>query len=818
MKKFFIFVLFVLSSFLFAQTSGKVYTIDNNGNIQPVLLAQIRFCGKNDVAYSNYYGEYSFNPVPNIEFYILKSTKDGLVPTYTIPTPLFLVKKFGYLNTILMLPNEYAPSSGKSHLIVLTFQYDEQSNKFVLFSGATAKVYDKNNNLISGYTIKYIKMIFDQNGDPIQIQLVDSPSNDTYGYIVYNLPPSIYFVSAQKSGNIFNTRPVFTFPNSITSGTDIDGVWVAFGTGNLTGKCLDIDNEQPVSGANVSFIGLPGFSSTTSSDGNFTINNIPYPSIGILKISKSGYKNTCYPFLIDENTDAETLMVVSNEGFNKVMNDLNLQPDSTRGNFVGAIFDYYGNSIRNFEIKGLDETQQDSSLTVYYMDSNGEKFDPSLTKTSDHSFFLLPNCEVEKPVYTELALVAKSFYNYGFIFTLPDSIFINMFDFDIQKGNIEIINPGQETFKVVNSNASDVVALKFNLNETTNYENINLQTDTIIIKDIGTGDISKVSAKLVLDANKNGQYDEGEPTVNGVNSDRKFEFNPNWSIPSGSSINLLVLYSFNNATAGDEYKASIQKNSDITGWGSDSDLEVSVDGAPVLGEKITILTQGAPDISVDPSSYNFGSIKVGEESDVLTIGVLNAGTENLVINGSIQVSGDTSDYQIVSDGVSGATISSGSSKTIQVKFKPQSNGTKTIQIKIYSNDPDENPVNINLEGEGYGGLPGGGGGGGCFIATACFGNYNHPIVRVLREFRDKYLMKNRIGKSFVRWYYLHSPKYAKIIENNLFLKVVVKALLYPVYFVILLFLNGLLFPLILFVSLLGVYFFNVHLRGGQWED
>jgi len=80
---------------------------------------------------------------------------------------------------------------------------------------------------------------------------------------------------------------------------------------------------------------------------------------------------------------------------------------------------------------------------------------------------------------------------------------------------------------------------------------------------------------------------------------------------------------------------------------------------------------------------------------------------------------------------------------------------------------------------------GGGGGGGCFVATACFGNYNHPFVKVLREFRDRYLLTNRIGTAFVRWYYTHSPKYAEIIKKNLLLKVIGQVFLTP--FVILAF-------------------------------
>jgi hypothetical protein len=84
---------------------------------------------------------------------------------------------------------------------------------------------------------------------------------------------------------------------------------------------------------------------------------------------------------------------------------------------------------------------------------------------------------------------------------------------------------------------------------------------------------------------------------------------------------------------------------------------------------------------------------------------------------------------------------------------------------------------------------GGGGGGGCFIATACFGNYNHPFVRVLREFRDRVLLKNSIGKKFVNWYYAHSPKYAEIIRHNTGLKIIGQILLLPFVFVCFVILN-----------------------------
>lgn len=46
---------------------------------------------------------------------------------------------------------------------------------------------------------------------------------------------------------------------------------------------------------------------------------------------------------------------------------------------------------------------------------------------------------------------------------------------------------------------------------------------------------------------------------------------------------------------------------------------------------------------------------------------------------------------------------------------------------------------------------------GCFIATAVYGSYDCPEVLVLRRFRDEVLLKNLIGKSFVKFYYKIGP-------------------------------------------------------------
>jgi hypothetical protein len=73
-----------------------------------------------------------------------------------------------------------------------------------------------------------------------------------------------------------------------------------------------------------------------------------------------------------------------------------------------------------------------------------------------------------------------------------------------------------------------------------------------------------------------------------------------------------------------------------------------------------------------------------------------------------------------------------------------------------------------------------GGGGGCFIATAAYGSYLHPKVRVLREFRDRHLLTNPVGRAFVSAYYRYSPPVAAFISRHGAARSVCRGLLVPV--------------------------------------
>jgi len=70
-------------------------------------------------------------------------------------------------------------------------------------------------------------------------------------------------------------------------------------------------------------------------------------------------------------------------------------------------------------------------------------------------------------------------------------------------------------------------------------------------------------------------------------------------------------------------------------------------------------------------------------------------------------------------------------------------------------------------------------GGLCFIATAAYGTPMAKEIEILREFRDKYLMINPMGRGLVELYYRVSPQIAEFITGHPSLKPIVRAGLLP---------------------------------------
>jgi hypothetical protein len=95
-------------------------------------------------------------------------------------------------------------------------------------------------------------------------------------------------------------------------------------------------------------------------------------------------------------------------------------------------------------------------------------------------------------------------------------------------------------------------------------------------------------------------------------------------------------------------------------------------------------------------------------------------------------------------------------------------------------------ASVNTGGRTGGSGGGSGGSSGCYIATMAYGDYDHPQVLILRNFRDEVLDKSILGKWFIKIYYHYSPKLVEKLRNkrkinsiirkilNRFIKIVLK--------------------------------------------
>ncbi len=90
---------------------------------------------------------------------------------------------------------------------------------------------------------------------------------------------------------------------------------------------------------------------------------------------------------------------------------------------------------------------------------------------------------------------------------------------------------------------------------------------------------------------------------------------------------------------------------------------------------------------------------------------------------------------------------------------------KNITANFYSGTSDDGTIGKNPV---------------CFIATAAYCSPSHPYVKILRDFRDRYLMPSKLGRTLVDFYYNNSPFAAGLIAEHKLLKVAVRLNLIPI--------------------------------------
>lgn len=65
----------------------------------------------------------------------------------------------------------------------------------------------------------------------------------------------------------------------------------------------------------------------------------------------------------------------------------------------------------------------------------------------------------------------------------------------------------------------------------------------------------------------------------------------------------------------------------------------------------------------------------------------------------------------------------------------------------------------------------------CYIATMVYGDYNHPQVMILRNFRDNTLGRYRYGRLFIQYYYKYSPMLVEKLQNKRKINMIIRYIL-----------------------------------------
>ncbi len=149
-------------------------------------------------------------------------------------------------------------------------------------------------------------------------------------------------------------------------------------------------------------------------------------------------------------------------------------------------------------------------------------------------------------------------------------------------------------------------------------------------------------------------------------------------IPPGGSLDLDVLFDANGMIGGD-YAANI-------------DLMTNDPAHAQIRVPVSMHLTGIPDIDSVPSSLTYPMTYVGF-SRTDSVAIRNVGTDVLHITG-VEVTGDFSQSGLAPP----VDLPVGASLTVTVTFTPTTDGTRSGELRITSDDPDEAPFTVPLDG------------------------------------------------------------------------------------------------------------------------
>ena len=105
----------------------------------------------------------------------------------------------------------------------------------------------------------------------------------------------------------------------------------------------------------------------------------------------------------------------------------------------------------------------------------------------------------------------------------------------------------------------------------------------------------------------------------------------------------------------------------------------------------------APELSITPSPFDFGSVQTGSKSAQRTFTVKNVGSDVAAV-GTVGLAGsEPGQFKVESDGCSSKSLGVGAECSVGVVFAPTSAGAKSATLEVPSNAPDS-PATVALSG------------------------------------------------------------------------------------------------------------------------
>ncbi len=557
---------------------------------------------------------FEINNIPSFSVFIVQCSKSGYVNTIWGPLSVGNsdTKEFNpiisqsFYSSIIHGGTAPIHQSGKADI-------GGQINAFINKSGAvvSAKYMDTGID-IPNTQIRY----FGDNMLP-----GDYNSTQSNGiFCIYNVDPGRpILITATKDGSKFSQNIVIGYPDSI----NITGIQEIDGFIRVISKIMD-ERDDPVSGANILLVGTSS-SATSYSDGSFTLNNVPVISPIVLKISKSGYKDIYYyrdtfqREVSQDVYDEKGFVLISNEFYNRLLNQIGKTHISGKGDIGGSIGSIEGAIIKLYDYQG---NEVNLSNKIFYQNQNGE-FDPNLTSTTSSGGFIIIN--LDPGVY----FIKGEKQDIEFPVS-PGSVFsdgISVYEYEVPTLFIWAGEEIQALPSQIDKDAKEVSMLRFNLWKETE----DIRVEKIVFTSKGTGNISNSISSVKL-------YQTNDWFKTGTISGNKIIFD-NLNLIVNETGNpakyLSLVFDFNgNANQGETFGVDILE-SDIIAYSCETNQIAKVDGLPVYGKMTTISESELFEFVIKPLS----SLQVQEGGSEIFFIHLSTQPQSEV-NVNITVSGD----------------------------------------------------------------------------------------------------------------------------------------------------------------------------------